>query len=123
MGPFLQVRGARSSAGRAGMARRIVRPMDRPLYMPGQRVRVTQQVPRQSGTMTTTVEGVIEDCRQAKTGSWFAHSRDHRLWLDRLEIRKDDGELVVCNLDQYSRVEVLSEPAASAGPGVQGQAT
>lgn len=81
-------------------------------YLPGQRVRVTQQVPRQTGAITTTVEGTVLAFGQAKTGSWFAHSKDKKLWLDRLELRRDDGELVVINLDQYSRVEVLP----SAGP-------
>jgi hypothetical protein len=74
---------------------------------PGQRIRITQQVPRLSGAMTTTVEGAVVSVGQGKTGSWFAHSKDHKLWLDRVELRKDDGELVVVNLDQYSRVEVL----------------
>lgn len=83
-------------------------------YAVGQRVRITQQVPRldrpNGGTMVTTpVEGVVVSYRQAKSGSWYAHSKDHKLWLDRLEIRKDDGELLVCNLDQYSVVEVLAD--------------
>jgi antibiotic biosynthesis monooxygenase (ABM) superfamily enzyme len=76
-------------------------------YLPGQRVRVTQQVPRLSGTQTITVEGVVIRFEQQKTGSWYAHSKDRKLWLDRLEIRRDDGELVALNLDQYSHVEVL----------------
>lgn len=83
-----------------------------PTYTPGLRVRVTQQVPRLErpggGTMTTTFEGTIVNFEQAKTGSWYAHSRDGKLWLDRLTIKKADGEMVVCNLDQYSSVEVLS---------------
>lgn len=74
-------------------------------YQAGQRVRVTQQTPRQSGPLAISVEGTIVRFGQAKTGSWFAHSKDDKLWLDRLEIRKDDGELVVMNLDRYSRVE------------------
>lgn len=81
--------------------------MERTVYTPGQRVRITQQVPRQSGSMATTFEGTVVSFGQGKTGSWFAHSKDRKLWLDRLEIRKDDGEMVVCNLDQYTRVEVL----------------
>ncbi|MBX3315584.1 MAG: hypothetical protein KF902_01830 [Phycisphaeraceae bacterium] len=44
---------------------------------------------------------------QATTGSWFAHSKDKKLWLDRLELKKDDGEIVVVNLDRYSRVEIV----------------
>lgn len=77
------------------------------LYKPGQRVRVTQQTPRQSGSLTIAVEGVVVKFEQQKTGSWFAHARDNKLWLDRLEIRRDDGEQIVVNLDQYSRVEVI----------------
>lgn len=77
------------------------------LYTPGQRVRVTQQVPRQTGLLKTTVEGTIVAFRQAKTGSWFAHSKDHKLWLDRLELKKDDGEIVLLNLDQNSAIEVV----------------
>lgn len=84
-------------------------------YPIGTRVRVTQQVPRLTGVMTTTVEGTVLRFGQQKTGSWFAHAKDDKLWLDRLELRKDDGELVVLNLDQYSRVEI------PGGPGVGGK--
>lgn len=80
------------------------------IYQPGRRVRITQQVPRQQfggGTMTTTIEGELIRYLQAKTGSWFAHSKDHKLWLERLEVRKDNGELVQVNLDQYTHVDVL----------------
>jgi len=84
-------------------------PADQPAplntYQPGTRVRVTQQIPFGKGTRTITVEGEIQRFGQQKTGSWFAHAKDDRLWLDRLELKKDDGEIVVCNLDQYSRVE------------------
>ena len=74
---------------------------------PGQRVRVTQQVPRLTGNMVSRVEGVVVRSGQQKTGSWYAHGKDDKLWLDRLELRKDDGEEVVVNLDQNSSVEVL----------------
>lgn len=74
---------------------------------PGQRVRITQQVPRQSGTMAITIEGIIVSAGKGKTGSWFAHGKDDKVWLDRIELRKDDGEVVVCNVDQYTTVESL----------------
>lgn len=74
-------------------------------FEPGRRVRIVQQIPRQSGTMTLRVEGVVASFGQSKTGSWFAHSKDRKLWLDRVELVKDDGERVVCNLDQYTKVE------------------
>lgn len=78
-------------------------------YTPGSRVRITQQVPFGKGARTISVEGVIQRYGQQKTGSWFAHAKDDKLWLDRLEIKKDDGEIVVCNLDQYSVVEPVAK--------------
>ena len=75
------------------------------VFKPGTRVRVTQQVPHVEGVWTTAVEGMVVRYRQAQTGSWFAHSHGDRLWLDRLEVRKDDGELVTLNLDRYSVIE------------------
>ena len=78
------------------------------VYAPGTRVRVTQQTPLRDRTWTNAVEGVVQRCRQAKTGSWFAHAKDDQLWLDRLELQLDDGELAVLNLDQYSVVEHVS---------------
>jgi hypothetical protein len=74
---------------------------------PGKRVRITQRVPRQSGEMAITVEGTVVSAGQGKTGSWFAHGKDNKVWLDRVELRKDDGERVVMNLDQFSSVEAV----------------
>lgn len=88
--------------------------LENPIYRPGQRVRVIQQIPRQSGTMTTTVEGTVLKYYTGKTGSWFAHSKDHKLWLDRLDLRLDNGELATVNLDQYTQVSVIGEVAPSA---------
>ena len=77
-------------------------------FTPGMRVKITQQTPRTQDNWSTTVQGTVQKFEQEKTGSWFAHSKDDKLWLDRLVIQKDDGEIVVCNLDQYTRVEVVS---------------
>jgi hypothetical protein len=76
---------------------------------PGRRVRVIQQMPQVDQVWTNTVEGVIMRFRQSKTGSWYAHARDDRLWLDRLELRKEDGELVTLVLDRYSQIETLGD--------------
>jgi len=78
-------------------------------YTPGARVRVTQQIPFGKNPINTTIEGVILRAGQQKTGSWYAHSLDDKVWLDRLELRKDDGERVVINLDQYTRVEPVAK--------------
>ena len=81
--------------------------MDTAEIQPGTRVRVTQQMPQVAQVWSTAVEGTVLRVRQATTGSWFAHSRNDRLWLDRLELRRDDGEIVVLNLDQYTQVQRL----------------
>jgi hypothetical protein len=85
-------------------------------YSPGMRVRVTQSVPRldrQSGdgggTMSSTIEGAVQKFEQQKTGSWFAHAKDHKLWIDRLVLKADDGEIIYVNLDQYTHVDVLAD--------------
>jgi len=83
---------------------------------PGTRVLVTQQMPQRDRAWTAPVEGVVTRYQQARTGSWFAHSRDDRLWLDRLELRLDDGELVILNLDQYTVIEPAPGSEAPA-PG------
>ena len=51
---------------------------------------------------------------QKQTGSWFAHSKDDKLWLDRLVLRKEDGEITSLNLDDYTRVEVIPPEPAKA---------
>lgn len=75
---------------------------------PGMRVRVTQQMLFGTSARAASVEGEVVRVGQQKTGSWFAHSKDGKLWLDRLLLRKDDGELATVNLDARSSVQVLS---------------
>jgi len=81
---------------------------------PGMRVEITQQVPRQNQTYATRTRGVVTHVAQTKTGSWYAHAKDHKLWLDRVTLRKDDGEVVVFNLDPLTHVEILGDEAPGA---------
>jgi len=78
---------------------------------PGARVAVTQQVALRQQAWTTTVRGTLVAFEQRPTGSWFAHGQGGRLWLDRLTLRKDDGEISVLNLDSGTRIEIESTPA------------
>ncbi len=88
-------------------------------FKPGQRVIVTQQIPQRDDNWAIRVEGSVVNYEQRKTGSWYAHAKDDRLWLDRLVLRKDDGEIVVCNLDRYTRVEEVAPPSdASAARAI-----
>lgn len=90
------------------------KPIDQ--FEPGQRVVVTQQIAQRDEVWTIAVAGEVVRFEQVKTGSWFAHAKDDKLWLDRLVLRKDDGEMVVINLDPYSHVEAQngSTPGAAA---------
>ena len=88
---------------------------------PGTRVKVTQQIAARDYTWTSDVVGTVLGYEQKQTGSWYAHSKNDKLWLDRLMLRKDDGELITLNLDDYSHVEVL--PGGDAVPATTGPAT
>jgi hypothetical protein len=86
---------------------------------PGAKVRVTQQIAGRDYTWTSALTGTVMEFEQKQTGSWFAHSKNDKLWLDRLLLKKDDGELTTLNLDDYSHVELLT-PAPAKGGGAQG---
>ena len=79
---------------------------------PGARVKVTQQIPARDYAWSTAVTGTVVGYEQKQTGSWFAHSKNDKLWLDRLTLRKDDGEISTLNLDEYSVVQVDTQPTA-----------
>jgi hypothetical protein len=81
---------------------------------PGTKVVVTQQIPARGRTWTNKVTGTVVSCDQKKTGSWYAHSKDDRLWLDRLVIRKDDGEITTLILDDYSHIEIVAAAPGAA---------
>ena len=76
---------------------------------PGVRVKVTQQIAGRDYTWTSDVCGRVVSYEQKQTGSWFAHSRGDKLWLDRLTLRKDDGELTTLILDEFSHIEFEDE--------------
>jgi hypothetical protein len=74
---------------------------------PGVRVEVVQQIPHRDRTWSQVVRGTVVSYEQRPTGSWYAHAQGDKLWLDRLMIRKDDGELSLLNLDEFSVVKIL----------------
>jgi hypothetical protein len=69
--------------------------------LPGAKVTVTQQFAHRdpAKAWTNRVTGTVLEYMQKPTGSWFAHSKNDKLWLERLKIRRDDGELMTLNLD------------------------
>ncbi len=75
--------------------------------VPGAKVKVTQQIAARNHTWTQEVHGTIESLEQKQTGSWFAHSKNEKLWLDRLVLVKDDGEVTTLILDDYTHIEII----------------
>jgi hypothetical protein len=86
---------------------------------PGVTVRVTQQIPHRDHAWADEVRGTVVSYQQKQTGSWYAHSKNDKLWLDRLTLRRPDGELVTLNLDEYSRVEIEKPSAAQSDTEAQ----
>jgi hypothetical protein len=90
--------------------------------VPGAKVKVTQQIAARHYAWPTVVRGTVLNYAQKETGSWFAHSRGDKLWLDRLVLRKDDGEITTLNLDEFSHVEIESPPQSAAQPQAKNEA-
>lgn len=84
---------------------------------PGTIVKVTQQIAARDYTWTKEVRGTVVSCQQKQTGSWYAHSKNDKLWLDRLVLRKADGEITTLNLDEYTHIEI--ERTGEKGTGTE----
>ena len=82
-------------------------------FVPGTRVKVTQQIASRNYVWPTEVRGTVVKFEQRPTGSWFAHSKNDKLWLDRLVLKKDDGEITTLNLDEFTHVEEEKGQGAS----------
>lgn len=90
--------------------------MDDPIrkqLVPGAKVKVIQQIAARNYSWASEIVGTVVEFRQQETGSWFAHSKNDRLWLDRLTLRLPDGEITTLNLDEFSVVTVQSQPTAA----------
>ena len=75
---------------------------------PGAVVKVTQQIPHRNHTWTDVISGTVVSFQQQQTGSWFAHSKNDKLWLDRLSLQRADGEFLTLNLDEYTQIEITA---------------
>lgn len=79
-----------------------------PDVAPGDRVRVVQHVVGRDDVWSSRVEGVVESRQAEPTGSWYAHGKNAKLWLVRLRIRKEDGEITALVVDHNTQIEILS---------------
>jgi hypothetical protein len=79
-----------------------------PDIQPGDRIRITEKIVSHDEKWLTEVEGMVLSCRPEPTESWFARRKDDKLWLLRIRLRKDDGEITALVVDQNSELEVLA---------------
>lgn len=77
--------------------------------VPGRKVRITQEITARHYSFVTPVEGTIVRIERKPTGSWFAHGAADKLWLDRIVLRKADGEITTISLDEHTSVVALDE--------------
>ena len=89
------------------MRESIARMQAREQLKPGVRVRVVQQIRDRDKWLSTTIEGEVVSFRRRPTGASFAHAKRRRLWLDRLTVRKADGEESELVIDEHSLIELL----------------
>lgn len=76
---------------------------------PGTRVRIEQTIEYRDRTVQTTTEGIVLHHHREATGSWYAHGKNDKLWLDTIRLQKDDGEMTNIILDRNARVIILQE--------------
>ena len=79
--------------------------------VPGAKVKVVQQIAARDYSWSSETAGIVVSYEQKQTGSWYAHSKNDKLWLDRLTIRKPDGEITTLSLDDFTRITVLPAEA------------
>jgi len=81
-------------------------------FPPGTPVCVRQVTRMRAEDFETETVGVVETWEDLPTGSWYAHGKDHKLWLRRLKLRKSDGEISVIVVDDQTYLAKL-EAASS----------
>lgn len=74
---------------------------------PGSSVRVVQRIRTRTGAWDTQVEGEVLSCRPQPTASWYARCKYDRLWLQRMRLKRPDGEIIDLVLDEDSVITVL----------------
>lgn len=77
------------------------------MFAPGAHVRVKQTIHKRERPFMTEIVGQVEAWEDLPTGSWFAHSKSGRLWLRRLKLRKQDGELTLLVIDDGTEIAAM----------------
>lgn len=80
-----------------------------PDIAPGDRVRIVGKIVAHDETWLAPAEGEVISVHSEPTGAWFAGQKYAHLWLMRLVLRKDDGELHSLVVDQNTQVDLLKK--------------
>ena len=80
-------------------------------FPPGTPVRIRRVIDYRDQAVESEVAGVVERWEQLPTGSWWAHGKQHKLWLTRLTLRKADGELTQLIIDDATSIAKLEAAA------------
>jgi hypothetical protein len=72
------------------------------------RVRVHQRIRRADLWQEFAVEGEVVALQRRPTGSWYVHGKAGRLWLNRIVLRKPDGEESELVIDEQTQIERLT---------------
>jgi hypothetical protein len=78
----------------------------------GTPVAVRQIVQRRGAAWQSEITGVIESWEERPTGSWYAHGKNDKLWLQRLTLRKMDGEITTVVIDDKTYLARLEATKA-----------
>ncbi len=70
----------------------------------GTPVRVIQEIRKREGVYHAEVVGIVDAWESRPTGSWYAHGKQDRYWLQRLRLKKADGEITWLVLDDATRI-------------------
>jgi hypothetical protein len=82
-------------------------------FPPGTPVCVRETIERRGEATEVETVGVVESWEDLPTGSWYAHGKNDRLWLQRLKLRKADGEITLLVVDNRTAIAKL-EPLKAA---------
>jgi len=76
-------------------------------FPPGTPVCVTMLTRFRDREIESRVVGTVEAWDRLPTGSWYAHEKDDVLWLDRVRIRRVDGEMTLLVIDDATTIARL----------------
>ena len=81
-------------------------------FPPGTPVCVTMLTRLRNREIESRVIGTVEAWDHLPTGSWYARAKNDKLWLDRVRLRRVDGEMTLLVIDDATTISRL-EPAAT----------